>query len=260
MNRAIHAAIFLVVAGLAVEDAAAREGKFVSAQLSYWLAGVDGTAQTEVNGVPGTEFDLDSTFGIDEEDQIPAADVWFNFGAHSIRLSYFASSYDSDSVLSSDLIFEDELFPAGTPVASGFDFSLGRLHYNYRFIDTAVVEFGILVGADVYSGDGEVASTFPSLQATTDFTAPLPVVGVNLALDLPAGLLIYLDATGMPLDFGSVDGSFLDLEARLTWYIFDGPFGLSAGYRGVALDLSVEDEGSGDIEQAGYYGGVSVRF
>jgi hypothetical protein len=57
-----------------------------------------------------------------------------------------------------------------------------------------------------------------------------------------------------------IGGRALDAQARLTWYMLEGPFGLSAGYRYVQMDADREDEGTLDLEQSGYFAGIAVRF
>ncbi|MCZ6833578.1 MAG: hypothetical protein O7F11_07520, partial [Acidobacteria bacterium] len=92
-------------------------------------------------------------------------------------------------------------------------------------------------------------------------SAPFPVVGLNFTARVPKiGLFIYAEATGTNLDISDVDANALDAQFRVTWYIVDGPFGLTAGYRYLDLDLDVEDEGEAKITQEGFYGGIAIRF
>lgn len=254
----IGSALVLLPAG----GAAAKEGNFFAAQINYMAGSLSGTGQTESDTLgPGTPFDFEETLGVTEDDKLPSADMWFNFGRNSFLLSYFGASYDGEAVLASDFDFEDTSFPSGTGVASVLDLKLGKLLYNFRFIDNDNVDFGFLAGADLLSGEGRVASVPAALDGSTDFSTPLPVLGLNVTVKVPGtGLVFYFEGSGMVLGVSDLDGTLFDAEGRVTWYIVDGPFGLSAGYRLFDLDVDVVDEGSLDLKQTAYFGGVSVRF
>jgi hypothetical protein len=242
--------------------AAASEGSFFAAQINYWANTLEGTGRTVGDTLgAGTPFDLEETLGIEDDDKLPAADLWFNFGRSSFLLSYYDATHTGENVLAADLVFEDTLFPSGAEVASEFDVSVAKLQYNLRFVDDDVVGFGFLVGADLVEGEGRVTSSAASPVTSTEFSDPIPVLGLNLTIRIPeTGLTLYFEGSGMDSSLIDIGGRALDAQARLTWYMLEGPFGLSAGYRYVQMDADLEDEGTLDLEQAGYFAGIAVRF
>ena len=259
MRRSIPTAILvLLFAGSVASEALAREGRFFAAQINYFVADVEGTGRTQ--GDLATDFDFADTLGIVDDDKVPEATIWFNFGNSSFMLSYYATKYDGTNILSDDLVFEDMTFPVGIEIESGLELALARLHYNYRFIDSKWLDLAVVVGADLYSVEANIMQVGGGLQEDAAFNAPFPVVGVNLAVKPALGLRLFLEASGSVLDFGDIDASVLDAQARLTWYIMDGPFGISVGARYLDVDLQVEDEGEGNVRQTGYSGGIAVRF
>ncbi len=245
---------------LSANGAVAKEGKFFSAQIQYFFSDIDAQGRT-IEDLVGTRFDLEDTLGVDTDDGVPSVNLWFHIlRRNSILVSYFTSSYDGSTMLSTPLIYGDQVYPAGAGVDSQFDFSLARLHYNFRFLNFKVVDMGVLVGVDLYEGEGRL--TVVALpDEDHDFSAPFPVVGLNFTARVPKiSLTIYAEVTGTNLDISDVDASALDAQFRVTWYIVDGPLGLTAGYRYLDLDLDVEDEGEGKITQEGFYGGIAIRF
>ena len=261
-RNVVKGGIAALLACMIPAGAAASEGKFFAAQINYWANTLEGTGRTvgDILG-PGTPYDLEETLGIAEDDKLPAADLWFNFGRSSFLLSYYDATHSGEDVLDSDLVFEDTLFPSGSAVASEFDVSLAKLQYNLRVVDDDVVGFGFLVGADLLEGEGRVTSAVASPVTSTEFSDPIPVLGLNLTIKIPAtGLTLYFEGSGMDSSVIDVGGRAIDAQARLTWYILEGPFGLSAGYRYVQMDADLEDEGNLDLEQAGYFAGIAVRF
>ena len=263
MNGPLRCAVLAVVVALVLsaEGATAREGKFFAAQINYMSAGIQGTAQTITDTQVGSGFNLEETLGVTEDDQFPGATMWFNFGRHSLLLSYLQSSYDGSAVLTEDLLFEDETFPAGSQVESDLKFSFARLLYNYRFVSRSIVDAGLLVGIDTVRGEGTLRSASPAMEAVSDFSAPYPVLGLNVTVEVPeTGLIFYVEGSGMSAALSDADVDVLNLEARVTWYIVDGPFGLSAGYWSLYQDIDVAEEGRADIDLSGYYGGIAVRF
>ncbi len=245
---------------LSANGAVAKEGKFFSAQIHYLFSDIEAEGRT-IEEFVGSRFDLEDTLGVDTHDGVPSVNLWFHIlRRNSVLVSYFTSSYDGSTTLSKPLLYGDELYPPGAEVDSQFDFSLARLHYNFRFLNFKVVDIGVLVGVDLYQGEGRL--TVAGLaDEDNDFSAPFPVVGLNFTAKVPKiGLFIYAEATGTSLDISDVDASALDAQFRVTWYIADGPFGLTAGYRYLDLDLDVKDEGEGLITQEGFYGGIAIRF
>jgi len=258
----VRCGVAALLACISVRNVAASEGSFFAAQINYWANSLDGEGRTVGDTLgAGTPFDLEDTLGIVEDDKLPAADLWFNFGRSSFLLSYYDATHSGESVLDADLVFADTLFPSGASVDSEFVMSLAKLQYNFRFIDDDVVGFGLLVGADLLEAEGRVASSASSGVAGTEFSDPIPMLGLNLTIRIPdTGLTLYFEGSGMNASLIDVGGSALDAQARLTWYLLEGPFGLSAGYRYVQADADLEDEGSLEVEQAGYYAGIAVRF
>ena len=87
------------------------------------------------------------------------------------------------------------------------------------------------------------------------------MLGLNATVKIPmTGLFIYAEVSGANFDVDDVDADVLDAQVRLTWYLLKGPVGLSVGYRYLDLDLVVEDEGTIDVTQEGYFGGIAVKF
>jgi hypothetical protein len=262
MSKRLTWMIPLLLAVAAFTPATAKEGKFFSAHLNYVLSEIEGEGRT-IDDLVGTRFDLEDDLGLDEEDEFPELQLWFHFlRRHSLGVSYFRSSYDGKATLDDTLIIHDETFPAGTTVESEVDFDLARLHYNFRFLDFKVVDLGLVVGVDLYSGEGSISDAAGILpDADGDFDAPFPVLGLNATVKIPGtGLFLHGEVSGANFDLDDVDADVLDAQARLTWYILQGPVGLSIGYRHLDLDLEVEDEGTLDITQEGFYGGIAVRF
>jgi len=247
---------------LSSRDVVASEGTFFAAQINYWANSLDGTGRTADDTLgAGTPFDFEETLGIADDDKLPAADLWFNFGRSSFLLSYYGAMHSGESVLDAALVFGDSLFPSGSAVASEFELSLAKLQYNFRVVDDEVVGFGFLVGVDLLEGEGRVTNAPAVPVSGAEFSDPIPVLGLNLTIKIPStGLTLYFEGSGMDESLIDGGGSALDAQARLTWYLLEGPFGLSAGYRYVEVDTDLEDEGSVDLEQAGYFAGIAVRF
>ena len=261
MRRSLIIGGLLLGTLLSTGSTIAKEGKFFSAQINYIFSDVEGNGKT--GGTGATHFDLERTMGIDPEDDIPEVNLWFHFlRRHSIMLSYFKSSFEGRSVLSDDLTYEGVTYPAMTVIASDFDFAFGRLHYNFRSLDFKVVDFGLIVGVDLYDGEGRVRDENGAVSTQeSSFSAPFPVVGINLTIKPPSSpLQIFAEISGTNIDVGDVDANVLDSQVRLTWYFADAPFGISVGYRYLDLELDVDDEGSGSITHEGYYGGLAIRF
>jgi len=221
---------------------------------------LSGTAAIEGGGVPATDFDFEDTLGVEDSDTSAQGRLWFRWGKKNrLFFDYLDAQHVGEAVLSQVLSFNGTTYLAGEQVATSVQTELLQGRYRYSFVNLKPVEFGLGLGVNqahfVTQVDGSVSG-----RTTFEETLPFPSLATGLVVKPLPSLHIRLE--GDVLD-GSVSGDsirFLDWRAQLEWYVLH-VFGFVAGYRALSLDVESEDDfGEGDIEYAGPYLALGLKF
>jgi outer membrane protein len=253
MKKAFFWAICLVAAfGMAMPVQAFEVG----VRGSYWFPGFDGDLRVDESGIPGTKIDLESDLDIDEE-SYAVIEAFVGLGNHHLSLSYYNADYSGTNTLSRDITFSGETFTANTLVSSSLEYDAYDLVYQYDLLDLENILAGFSLGAvgKVKLFDGEVELESSGLTERESFTAPIPMLGLNLHLGILADLLegrVLL--TGM----GIGGGTIFDGQADISVTPF--PFlDIHGGYRVFFIDVDADDV-EFDYDTSGPYVGVTLGW
>jgi outer membrane protein len=195
------------------------------------------------DGVPGFETDIEDFLGAANEKTVLQVDATVRLGYyHRLEFGYFELGRNSNTTLTSDLAFGDELFPAGTIVDTRFDARLFRAGYSYSLIRDAQKELGVMAGVHFANFETDISSDASGQTERSDAGTPLPVIGVHAAIFLSAKTKIGAKLQVFRTDFDRYEGSLnyaaLDVQHRIADAI---SIGLGYNYYGMKLS---SNEGS----------------
>ena len=202
-----------------------------------------------VDGIEGSEIDLEDLLGMPDEETITQLDAIFRVGQyHRLELGYFELSRNGLATLEEPIEIGDVEFPAGTEVSSSFQTRITRLGYAYTLMKDSQKELGVMAGVHYSSFKTEISATETNQRVSSNAVAPLPVIGVHglLALGQKFSLGAKVQLFRLHLDRykGSLNYLTLDLQRP-----FGDTFslGVSYTYYTVKLDSS-DDDLRGSIE------------
>lgn len=143
---------------------------------------------------------------------------------HTFSLLYAPLEIKSNGNIGNDVIFEDVLFPANTPLQGIYKFNSYRLTYRYDIINKARVVFGF--GFTGKIRDARISLSLPDLFAEKTNVGFVPIINFRLAwkIDDNFGLLLEGDALAAP------QGRAEDVLIAATFKPSDN-VGIRAGYR-----------------------------
>lgn len=228
------AVCFMMMIGLALPAAALEVG----VRGAYWLPDLSGDIRVDAGGVSGTQIDLEDDLAIDD-DYYPWVEVFAGIGKHHLNLSYYNAQYEGENTLSRDIAFNGVGFHDGDKVATSLDYDMYDLMYQYDLLDLENILAGFSIGAvgRIKYVDGSVEMGTSSLKTKQNFSAPIPMVGLNLHVGI---LLDILEARILATGIGYGDGTIFDAQADISWTPF--PFlDVHGGYRVFAIDFDVDD-------------------
>jgi hypothetical protein len=253
MNRP-HApllAICLVVslASCSIPSVAVRAGAFtprVSGEVALGDAGA------------AAPIDVDSELGLGDRSVAPYVEAEFDGPLGRIAVSGFRHEADGRGAIAEG--FGD--IPGGTAVESSIDVQNLRAAWTFELLDLGPVTLAPGIGLDWFAIDTDVRSvTAISVREQVRVEAPVPMVFLRAAVDFDVVRVDVL-AGGLAVDAADLDGTFVDLEGRLTLAPWDG-VEFFVGYRRITVDATsvVDGEDFGtDVVLDGLNFGGALRF
>ena len=224
----------------------------------YWFPSLDGDIKYSDNSLTGTKLDLKDDLGFDDE-SYPFGGIFLGVGDHHLSFSFYRAEYEGKETLTQDINFGGQTFPVGDKIKSTLDYDVYDFTYQYDVLDLenflAGFSLGLVARVEVYDVEAKIRSETTSLSEKEDYTAPVPMLGLNLHLGILADILeARVLATGM----GYWDGYMVDAQAELSFTPI--PYvDITAGYRTFWVDVDTNDLKL-DYNTSGVYAGVSVGF
>lgn len=252
---AVFAPILLVC--LVSSPALARSNR-LKVNLSAWPAALSGVQQVNGDTTQGTSTDVEQTLGLEDE-TFPEVHVQLKLlGPARLVGSYYSTQYRGEETLTQSVTFNDTTYSVSEQVDSEIDLSLGRLLFSFSPLNLKRLNLGLMLGADLMHVDARLSSPATG-EAQKDFTAPVPVVGMNLTVQPLEKLVFYFEASGLSLEVGSVDARILDGIFRVEYYFLPW-FALTGGYRVFDFDVTEDDFGRVNFRQDGAQLGLGFRL
>jgi outer membrane protein len=224
----------------------------------YWFPSIDGNIKYSENSLNGTKLDLKDDLGFDDE-YYPFGGIYLGLGDHHLSFSFYRADYNGRETLTQDINFGGDTFPAGDKIKSSLNYDVYDLTYQYDVLDLENVlagfSLGLVARVEVFDFEAKIRSQTTGLSAKEDYTAPLPMLGLNLHLGILADIL---EARILATGSGYWDGYVVDAQAELSFTPI--PYvDLTAGYRTFWVDVDTHDLKL-DYNTSGLYAGISVGF
>jgi hypothetical protein len=232
-------------------------GRIAAGYAQMTLEGQAGLENSSGNAISG-RVDLHDDLGLDEPSGTLYVEGQLEWFLGRLGASAFRYDQTGTGVLSSD--FGD--IGAGTPVQTDVTLWNAMAYWAYDIVDIGYLRFAPGIAVDVFDLDAKVASlTAISVFERIEVFTPVPMLYGQLEGRLgPVG--VQVDGGWMSIDLGDVEGTWWDLEGRVTASL-DDRFDVFAGYRHIDLDtegVAGSQRFDADIQLGGWFVGAGVRF
>ncbi|MBA7549234.1 hypothetical protein ES705_41710 [subsurface metagenome] len=140
----------------------------------------------------GIFLDLEAALGLETSTLVLRGDMVYRFGKrrrHSARLTYFRFMRNANKVIESEIEIGDEIYPVGTEVESKFNLRIYKGTYDYSFFMDDRFDLGVSIGLFVMPVTFSTTA-LGSTGTVTEFTAPLPVLGLRTDFAITPKLLL----------------------------------------------------------------------
>jgi len=205
-------------------------------------------------GLPKVKVDAEDLLGLDENITVFRADAFWRITRRNrVDFTYYQLNRDGSTFLGIDI----PGFPIGEQVDTDFDISILRGSYAWSFFKNEHFDLGIAGGLYGMSIDYKMKSENSGKIEETDFTVPLPVIGLRGNFALTPNWFIRQSFDYFYVNIGDYEGQLIDLAVALEWNALKY-LGLGIGYNFVTMGLkySGSDDFLKEIDMS--YGGVQL--
>jgi hypothetical protein len=183
-----------------------------------------GYNDVRIPGDTGTLFSLSKGLKIDPSVFFRVRAFYHFNQKHHLGILIAPLSLNSTGQLTKDLIFEEQSFPANTPLDATYRFNSYRLSYRYDFIRKEKLEFGI--GFTGKIRDAEISVRGNSIESKKTNVGFVPILHFRLLWNFHNQFSLLLDGDALAAPQGRAE----DVLAALTYQISDQTK-LKLGYR-----------------------------
>jgi hypothetical protein len=213
----------------------------------------------------GTTFDLEDTFGFDDESVFRIDAMWRALPRHKLRLMYFDSDRVAHDRIEREIRFGNEIFEADLDVTADFGFDILELAYEYELFRRDRFELGVSLGVHNAGLELALSATLSSTigggsisrEERVKADAPLPVVGVRGMWRIAPELYLRAHAQYFKLKFGDYDGDIQDYELGVLWQ-FSRHVGAGVAYNAFQTAVDAQDPSNFEGRLRWEYQGAQV--
>jgi hypothetical protein len=242
-----------------VADNPVGEPYHVEFGVNWWTPSPNIVIASESLGIPGTDIDIQANLGVEKQSTYEMYLVLRPGKKHKFRFNYIPQKYESDTVLTGEIIFNGIRFPVNTQVGTLLEWKTYRIGYEYDFLSKPRWFAGFILEAKFTDINFELDSIFG--KEFVEARAPIPAIGFigrgwvtkNVAV---TGEFTFLK---LPEDIDADYGGHYYEWDVYGMFNFTKNLGAQVGWR--AHDLAyIAKDARGDASMKGFYFGGVVRF
>lgn len=184
-------------------------------------------------GNVNVKIDGEDALGLEENFTVFRADAFWRITRRNrVDFTFYQMKRDGDTTIG----FNNPDFPLGQRVDTDFDMTILRGSYAWSFFKNAHFDLGIAGGLYGLDVDFKMQAEGGGNADETDFTVPLPVIGLRGNFALTDKWFIRQNFDYFYVNIGDYEGQLIDFLAAVEWNALKY-LGLGVGYNWVGMDL-----------------------
>lgn len=233
--RAVLAVTLCIASGARADTLDDRFSLSLGAFLltSHTTVRADGSVGPGLPIEVGTPINAEKQLGLSDRSSFRLDGYWRFFERHKIRFMYFDETRSAQKVLSSDIVFRGQTYPANTGVSSNLDTLVAELAYEYAFLRGEHYELAGSIGIHDLGIKLELNSVGQNVNvqqsARASVNGPLPVIGIHYVWAFAPRWSLDALFQLFSLKFDQYDGNLQDYNANI-FYMPWKNFGFGVGW------------------------------
>ncbi len=230
-----------------------------------WRPKLEGNLRVEGGTLPASNIDIDETLGVNDYERGYEIPLTVNLGSSGlVHLSFWRAKFEGSEPLSTNLIFDDLIYAAGTVAETEISYEVFSGNYEWPLqlspIASLPLRTGILAGVRILRTKAKLSNSFYSVSERMN--SWVPMLGAAVAIYPTPWLVFGGEFTGFRFSHRDIDTTFFDANAEVNllpnqWLM------IGTGYRFVKEVLEDSGSASGfelDTEIDGFYVTAGIRF
>ena len=167
----------------------------------------------------GVTINIENVLGLQTNNTVFRADFKYAFSdnyKHSLLIGYLGFFRKSEKIFQRDIEFGGITYPIGTQVSSKFDMQILKIVYGYSFFKDPRIDLGISAGFYIMPVSFEL-NAFNFKTQTTDFVAPLPLIGLYSAFSITPKFHLSQSFEVLYLNAFDMKGGMTNLDISLEY-------------------------------------------
>jgi hypothetical protein len=189
-------------------------------------------------GTTGTPVNAQNDLGLPHRENQGRVEFMFRLrDRNKVRVDYFETNQSGSQVLANDVVFGNQIFPAGELAQTNFSLQQFDITYTYSFIRNSHFEVGS--GLAAYFLQIDLIGQVQALGLRQEVTAatPFPALPLDLTWRVSSRWAATAQAAYLKLNTHDLSGWYLDTHADIQ-YRWVPNFVVGAGYASIRTDLS----------------------
>ena len=231
----------------------------IEVSYNFWKPTPVAIVNSEALGILGTDVDLVEDLGIEKHYLKDLRIVLRPAKKHRFRINYLPITYEAESQVKREFVFNGLRYRVGLPVATTAKFTAWRFGYEYDFLYRERGFLGVLV--DVKYTDVNVGLNSPIGDEFTKAVAPIPTLGGVARVYAAKNVALNAEASYLKIPESASDeyqGRYVDFDIYATYNPHPN-VGVQAGYRSIDVFYDAKND-SGTLTFKGLYFGATVRY
>ena len=244
----IRGGVIVLMLSLSSVAAAQTDPRF-SVGLGVFFTDRDSHTRIDGETGSGSDVDLESDLGLDKSDSVFRVDAYWRFAEkHRFDFSAFDLSRSASRQIDRDITWNDTTYPVNTQLDTELDLSIYKVAYTWMFLKRERSFLGATIGLYVADIGASLSTTAGGSRESSDFTAPLPVVGLRGEYRFADRWSLRGSGEIFAIEYGDFDGSLYDVFVGLDFSVSES-IAVGVGLNSVKLDVGVSKSGfEGDVD------------
>lgn len=229
----------------------------VGAEAKLWRPEVETKVKSSTSALEGTSFSLEDDVDMESQEDIIGYRIWVG-GSQRVTFSYTRFKFTGKDYPDVEIDFHGETFVVTDKVESTVEAEVYRIAWEADWWHTELFSLGTIAGTEIFDTKVTLSNDLVGKEEA-GIRVPVPILGVQGEIGLPAGLAVYGEVAGLYVGYADFEGGFIEWEVGVKLKLFQGRVYASAGYREVDVDLE-KDDSRAKLDVKGFTFAVGASF
>ncbi|MBI1884302.1 MAG: LysM peptidoglycan-binding domain-containing protein [Chlamydiae bacterium] len=202
------------------EENSSVSRRYFGVGFGWWFGFIDAKAQISVEGLTGTEIDLEDDLGVDDSVGLPVVNVWLApFSWLRLQGEYMNLSVEGQADIDRDIVFNGITYHISDHVSGEVDVDRFSGWVELNPLNGSWGYLGVMIGGEYVRLDAALSSEWVG-ETRASLDAGTVTLGAQGSLNLTDHFELHGRLRGMKFEIRDIDIAVFDLGGGAFLYLF----------------------------------------